>query len=117
MKKIIIILIGVSVFAVDAIAQDVSAQDNNKNISIARQSTNPYCAFMRDGKLKVKHEDKELSVEVVLTNGSKITPDAYLVKKDSSRTALKEGECIDKDGNIVPNPKDKAKRDVAPDNY
>lgn len=60
---------------------------------------NQYCAKMRDGKMVVLFEGKEIGADVFLKNGTTIKVDGTLITKDGVRSSLKEGECIDPDGN------------------
>jgi hypothetical protein len=114
MKKIII-SIAACIFSLNIMAQNAS--NENSNVAINNSNDNvmwkyKYCASMKDGKMIVMNEDKELSAEATLTNGIKITTDGYVVKTNGERTALKNGECVDNDGKIIQksNNKKKAKK-------
>jgi len=56
-----------------------------------------------------------MTMEATLDNGIKITTDGYVVKKDGTRTALKAGQCVDKDGNIKMKESKMKKKSTAPD--
>jgi hypothetical protein len=60
-----------------------------------------YCARMRDGKMVVLFEGKEISGDVFLKNGSTIKPDGTVITKDGVRFSLKEGQCIDQNGSVI----------------
>lgn len=60
-----------------------------------------YCASLKDGNIIVLNGKSELVVDITLANGSKITTDGFVVSKDGAKTALKNGDCVDKDGNIA----------------
>lgn len=60
-----------------------------------------YCAQMRDGKMIVLFEGKEISGDVFLKNGTTVKPDGTIISKDGVRMNLKEGQCIDQFGSIT----------------
>jgi hypothetical protein len=70
----------------------------SSNSSTAQQDDDKYCAKMKDGMTVVMHEGNQLTTEVKLTNGTKILSDATVIKSDSTKITLQEGECINKDG-------------------
>jgi hypothetical protein len=107
MKKLIVL------FAAGIFTLNVFAQDQSSGIT-ANANMNwkyKYCATMKNGKMKVMNEDKELMADATMTNGVKITTDGYVVKANGERTALKNGECVDNDGKIVTPKKDNMKKD------
>src|SRR5205823_4448128 len=89
-----------SLFALNVIGQDI-ASNKDESSSTGEFWKYSYCTSMKDGKLIVMNENKELTSDVTLANGAKITTSAILVKNDGSRVALKNDECVDKDGNVV----------------
>lgn len=62
---------------------------------------NQFCARMKDGKIEVVHQGKAIVNEVMLANGTKVKPDGAVVTSAGRRKKLKDGECIDKEGNIL----------------
>lgn len=60
-----------------------------------------YCAQMRDGKMIVIFEGKEITGDAFLKNGSTIKPDGTVIMKDGVRFSLKEGQCIDQNGAVI----------------
>jgi hypothetical protein len=64
-------------------------------------STKRYCAKLMDGIVIMTEEGKQVSQEVTLSNGTVIKSDGTITKKDGSKIFLKDGECVDKDGNVV----------------
>ena|SRR5437763_750068 len=102
MKKISVLIV-TFIFSMIAIAKNPSS--SNANLW-----KNKYCASMKDGKLTMMNEDKVMTADVTLENGTKVTADGYLVKKDGTRKAVKSGECISNDGTIVHQKKDKMKK-------
>jgi hypothetical protein len=106
MKKIIVIVIG-CMFALNALAQQSQSTQNPGSILAPAQSSaqwkDTYCASTKDGNIIVMNGKSELVVDITLENGTKITTDGYIVTKDGSKTALKSGDCVDKNGNIIQN--------------
>jgi hypothetical protein len=90
MKKTIIM--AACIFTLNAFA----GEGNHTNMH-----PNKYCAKMKDGKLVVMHEGIAIISNATLKNGVMIKPDGMVTKKDGSTMMLKEGECIDKDGNMM----------------
>jgi hypothetical protein len=68
-----------------------------------------YCAKLRDGKLVVMYAGNILTGDVTLKNGTQIKIDGSVVKPDGETIALKDGECVDKDG-ISPEKKPKRRQ-------
>ena len=64
-----------------------------------------YCAELKDGKLVTMKEGVLITADAMLDNGIKITPDAYVIRNNGTKTALKNGDCVDADGNIVMQPR------------
>lgn len=96
MKKLIVLII-TCIFTSGVFAQDYQ----NDKMQNQNQNTPAYCAMLKDGKMILMADGKQMNGDVKLNNGTKITPDAVVVKKDGTQTVLKNGECVDKDGNIV----------------
>jgi hypothetical protein len=75
----------------------VKYEDQTKDV----KKTMMYCATLIDGKIILMDQNqKPTTLEVTLTDGTKITTDAIVIKKDGTRMPLKNGECIDTKGNI-----------------
>src|ERR1051325_6053645 len=102
MKKLIVI-IAACIFTSGVFAQDYKAENKMQN---DKQSNSSYCALLKDGKMTLMKEGKQVNNEVTLSNGFKIRTDATLVKTDRTETVLKNGECVDKDGNIITSQKE-----------
>jgi hypothetical protein len=64
------------------------------------QEVDQYCAKMRDGKMIVIHEGKEIGADVFLTNGTTVKPDGTVISKEGVRINLSEGQCIDANGKL-----------------
>jgi hypothetical protein len=63
-----------------------------------------YCARMKDGMMRVMHENHPITTTIVLHDGTQIKTDGTVIRKDGTHYVLKEGECVDKDGNIGESP-------------
>jgi Domain of unknown function (DUF6799) len=104
MKKIILVLTA-GMFALSAWAQQSQSTQNPSSILAPSQSSaqwkDTYCASTRDGNIIVMNGKTELVVDMTLENGTKITTDGYVIKNDGTKTALKSGDCVDKNGNII----------------
>jgi hypothetical protein len=112
MKKLILIAFS-TVFTINIIAENASIIFN-ENVNI--EGRNKYCAEVKDGKLTMMHQEKVMVAEVTLENGTRITPDANVIKKDGTKMTLKAGECVDMEGNMV-ELKDKIKKEESDKNY
>lgn len=96
--------LGVIIWGVGTLlATDAAWEFNRKQpAAVVQTSGHPaeYCAQMKDGKMIVLFEGKELSTDVFLKNGTTVKPDGTIITREGVRTNLKEGECIDADGKI-----------------
>ncbi|MBC7862903.1 MAG: hypothetical protein IAF38_08000 [Bacteroidia bacterium] len=61
-----------------------------------------YCAKLKDGKISIMHEEKEITASVALLNGTKILVDGTVLKPDGTKIKLKDGQCADQEGVIDP---------------
>jgi hypothetical protein len=99
MKKFIV-LIAACVFSWGAMAQD----NPNTKTPTPNQSTVKYCAKMISGKIIVQQDQKDLIADANLVNGTTIKTDGTIIKSDGTQSMLKNGECVDNNGNLI-NPK------------
>lgn len=60
-----------------------------------------YCAKVKDGKITVVSDGNAITGTITLTNGTQIMTDGTIVMRDGTKSTLKEGECMDKDGKIT----------------
>jgi hypothetical protein len=90
MKKIILLA------AFCAATLMVNAGDEPKN----KMHGEKYCTKMENGALKVMHEGKEITADVMLEDGSTIKPNGMHVMKDGTSHMMKEGQCVDKKGKM-----------------
>jgi hypothetical protein len=64
------------------------------------QSEEKYCAKLKDGVITVMYQGSHVTSDVTLDNGIVLKTDGTVIKKNGSKTTLKDGECIHKDGTI-----------------
>jgi uncharacterized protein YdeI (BOF family) len=105
MKKIIV-LIAVSIFAAGALAQDYNSKMQNDS-----KINSTYCAILKDGKMMLMAEGKQVNNDVTLADGTIVKTDGTVMKKDKTQTNLQNGDCIDQDGNIMPLNKKRSTKD------
>lgn len=87
----------------------IAAQDTTMTKdTVIKQKVGPaspnsaqYCAAFRDGKMTIMIDDKTINKDIELQNGNKITVNGKVVRKNGSVMILKNGECVDKEGNIT----------------
>lgn len=72
--------------------------DDDPKTKTKKNPANSYCAKMKDGMLRVEHEGTILTEDVTLANGTQIKTDGTIIKKDGTRNMLKEGQCVDLNG-------------------
>jgi hypothetical protein len=77
------------------------ATSETANVEVSGDEPGQYCVRMRDGKMVVLFDGKEISGDVFLKNGSTVKPDGTVITKDGVRFSLKEGQCIDQNGSII----------------
>lgn len=64
--------------------------------------TMQYCAKEKDGRVVMVSGQKEISNDITLANGTKIkTVGPVVEKKDGTTKTLRDGECVDAQGNII----------------
>ncbi len=124
MKKIIFV-IGCSVIAFGAMAQDKNnpptndpKEQNQYQLPTLQQpapnsgqdktgqgqqlqTSGQYCAALRKGEVKVISGNKEITSDVKLASGVKIKTNGTVIKNDGSSTVLKDGQCVNREGNII----------------
>jgi hypothetical protein len=92
--------------ALGAMAQD--KKDNDSKGSTLRESyqtddtTGVYCATMKGDNIVMNGENENMSVDSKkLPNGSVLFTDGVIKRKDGSYYSLKEGECLNKKGEVL----------------
>ncbi|MDP1745803.1 MAG: hypothetical protein Q8L90_09515 [Bacteroidota bacterium] len=104
--KSTILLITVCIFSLNAFSQ---IKDTTENLE--QEKNGKYCAILKDGIMVLMKDEVPTTALVTLRDGSKVTLDGNILRSDGINIALKNGECIDINGNIenmiVKNPKQK----------
>ncbi len=91
----------ISVIAAGLLVISVAAQD----IQNDAKGGATYCAMLKDGKIMLMAEGKQVNNDVTLANGTIVRTDGTVEKADKTKVTLKNGDCIDQDGNIIPSDK------------
>ncbi len=65
-----------------------------------KREAGKFCSVLKNGSMKLEKDGIVSTKEITLRDGSKITKEGTVVRKDGSNVLLKNGECIDMDGNI-----------------
>jgi hypothetical protein len=104
MKKLIVLMAGV--FFLNGTVHVAVANPNNWK--------NKYCAVMKNNKLTVMHEGKEMTADVTLANGTKIMMDGTVMMKDGTKQMLTEGECVNNDGKVMTKDEMKKEKEEKP---
>jgi hypothetical protein len=60
-----------------------------------------YCALLKDGQITLTADGKQVYADVKLEKGIKITTDGTVIYPNGFKVILKNGECVDRDGNIT----------------
>lgn len=104
--KSTIFSITVCIFSLNAFSQIKDTTGNRE-----QEKSGKYCAILKDGIMILKKDGVPTNALVTLRDGSKVTMDGNILRSDGINIALKDGECIDINGNIenmiVKNPKQK----------
>lgn len=104
--KSTILLITVCIFSLNAFSQ---IKDTTGNLE--QEKNGKYCAILKDGIMMLMKDGVTPTTAVTLRDGSKVTIDGNVLRSDGINIVLKNGECIDMNGNIenmiVTNPKQK----------
>lgn len=65
---------------------------------VSKAKAGTYCVEVRDGVRVVTHDGEIMTMEVALSDSTRITPNGTLIRTDGARAVLKEGECVGSDG-------------------
>ncbi len=102
--KSAIILMTICIFSLNALSQ---IKDTTENYQ--KEKNEKYCAVLKDGVMVLMKDGVSRTVAATLRDGSKVTIDGNVLRSDGINITLKNGECIDMNGNIenmiVNNPK------------
>lgn len=80
-----------------------TAQTKDKDWSDTKNQTGQFCASTNSGSgaMVVKEENSTLKMDKTLPNGSVLFTDGVIKRKDGSYYSLKEGECVNKEGEVL----------------
>ena len=92
--KTLSILIGSLLLSLQLSAQDTPQKQSS-------DSAEKYCAKLKDGILTITSDRAPVMSEIQLANGTRIKTDGTVIHKDGTQVNLQDGDCIDKDGNLV----------------
>lgn len=92
MKKIIAFALSIC-FSAEVLPARMSVQDKKDDVS--------YCALLKSGKIILTADGKQVYSEVKLQKGIKLTTGGIVIYPNGSKIVLKNGECIDREGNIT----------------
>ena len=96
MNKLIAIILGIFLYG-NVVAQEKAA---------VKPKTDPqesvYCVVLKDGNLIVLTEGKQVYQDIALADDITLRANATLVNRDGKEIALINGDCVGKDGKIVP---------------
>ena len=109
--KIIISLTVFSILWLNAFSQDYGSKKQHEGKTVST-----YCAMLKDGKLLLIAEGKEIYADINFSNGTILKANCTVEKSDQTTITLKNGDCVDQEGNIIPadvkiNKKDKIKQE------
>lgn len=65
-----------------------------------KKETGKFCSVLKEGSMTLVKDGIVANKEITLRDGSKLTKEGTVRRKDGSNVVLKNGECIDMDGNI-----------------
>ena len=81
----------------------MAAQDPQKVISAGSNSGEVrYCAMLKDGKMVLLKDNAPVAADIELKDGSLVSQDGSIRRKDGTRISLSNGECVDVNGNVLP---------------
>lgn len=58
------------------------------------QTTEKYCASLKDGVMVLTKDGMVVTSNVKINDSTIVTTDCLVIKKDGSKSSLKDGECI-----------------------
>ena len=100
MKKLGMLVCG-TMLSLAAFAQDTKTKD--KDWSDSKNHASQFCASTKSGSgaMVIKEENSTLKTDKTLPNGSVLFTDGVIKRKDGSYYSLKEGECVNKEGEVL----------------
>jgi hypothetical protein len=71
------------------------------SVAAGNPDSSSYCAELRDGIMVLTQDGRKISTMVQLADGTQITTDCVIVKRDGTRQPMQDGQCISENGNMV----------------
>lgn len=105
------ILIGCVLFAFLTTAQ--VPQENSANRTNLGKVQ--YCAMLLDGKMVLMKDNAPVAAEIMLKDGSSISKDGSIRRKDGTKISLSNGDCVDTEGNVLPRKVKSEKKELQKD--
>ena len=86
------------------LAFSTTAQDPHLDNSLDRTNLSEvrYCAMLKDGKMVLMKENVPVVADIELKDGSSISKDGSIRRKDGTKISLGNGECVDVNGTVIP---------------
>jgi hypothetical protein len=78
----------------------LSLRANAQEIPVTPDKEGSYCAVLKDGIMVLMRNGTLADGTVTLNDGSQVTKDATVLRRDGSKVILKEGDCVDINGNV-----------------
>ncbi len=99
MKKILIL------FALAMLALSGIAQKSAREMPTAfNTNEDKYCVTVKDSQSIITLNNKPVTIDIPLADGSILSPNGVLLKKNGTKVTLRNGECIDPKGKILARP-------------
>lgn len=100
--KNLILTMAIALISTGAFAQTTEPTEPQPQVPSEQKSQQKDVYLMQEGKMWwVKDADKiEMAEDVTLQNGTLVKTDGSVVKSDGEKVQLKNGQYIDRDGNI-----------------
>lgn len=90
--------------------RELSNMVSEKDKTVQKLKVNSNKIIMKEDKVWVMENGdvKEMTAEIVLSNGDKVTTDGKVVKNDGTNAQLQNGDTVTMDGEIIVKPTDVA---------
>ena len=105
------ILIGCVLFAFSTTAQVPQEQGADRTNFGKVQ----YCAMLKDGKMVLMKDNAPVAAEILLKDGSSVSKDGSIRRKDGTKISLSNGDCVDSEGNVLPRKVKSEKKELQKD--
>ena len=92
-RKLILVVTGICLFAELVFGRQESFQNKKDDIC--------YCALLKNGKMTLMCDGKQVYADIKLEKGIKVMIDGTVIFPNGVKVILKNGECVNKEGNII----------------